>query len=184
LCRGRVGVPAIYSFNFSAVVFYFLFESSAPPWTWIGVVRHRRRPLPLRAARTLLPPSSPSPPLTMDRSLTGAHRNSRSRHRRGDGAPPAVGAGVPRGPGHPGRGDEYSVSLSAPYFYAPALLLPTPLSKLPIPSPLPLRMRMELTAMHSQRNTCSTCNLLAEEGRRVAAALAPEIPAQWEKSPI
>jgi uncharacterized protein len=45
-------------------------------------------------------------------------------------------------------------------------------------------MRMELTATHSQRNACSTYNLLAEEGRRVAAALAPETPARWEKGPI
>jgi hypothetical protein len=120
----RPGGYACYLF--SALLFYFLFELSAPPWTWIGVVRQHRRPLPLRAARTLLPPSFPSPPLTMDRSLTGAHRNSRSRHRRGDGAPPAVGAGVPRGPGHPGRGDEYGASLSAPYLHVSALLLSTP----------------------------------------------------------
>ncbi|KAJ7130981.1 NADH dehydrogenase 1 alpha subcomplex assembly factor 3, partial [Mycena filopes] len=31
----------------------------------------------------------------------------------------------------------------------------------------------------STRNTCSTYNLLAEEGRRVAAALAPLSPRRW-----
>ncbi|KAJ7849869.1 DUF498-domain-containing protein, partial [Mycena olivaceomarginata] len=36
----------------------------------------------------------------------------------------------------------------------------------------------------SSRNACSTYNLLAEEGRRVAAALAPETPVRWEKRPI
>ncbi|KAJ7098666.1 DUF498-domain-containing protein [Mycena belliarum] len=36
----------------------------------------------------------------------------------------------------------------------------------------------------STRNACSTYNLLAEEGRRVAAALAPLSPRRWEKSMI
>ncbi|KAJ7228163.1 DUF498-domain-containing protein [Mycena pura] len=36
----------------------------------------------------------------------------------------------------------------------------------------------------STRNACSTFNLLAEEGRRVAAALAPIIPRRWQKSLI
>ncbi|KAJ6486434.1 DUF498-domain-containing protein [Mycena vitilis] len=34
----------------------------------------------------------------------------------------------------------------------------------------------------STRNACSTYNLLAEEGRRVAAALAPLTPQRWKKS--
>ncbi|KAJ7739846.1 DUF498-domain-containing protein [Mycena metata] len=34
----------------------------------------------------------------------------------------------------------------------------------------------------STRNACSTYNLLAEEGRRVAAALAPLSPRRWPKS--
>ncbi|KAJ7865679.1 DUF498-domain-containing protein [Mycena leptocephala] len=33
----------------------------------------------------------------------------------------------------------------------------------------------------STRNACSTYNLLAEEGRRVAAALAPLVPRRWQK---
>ncbi|KAJ6560296.1 DUF498-domain-containing protein [Mycena capillaripes] len=33
----------------------------------------------------------------------------------------------------------------------------------------------------STRNACSTYNLLAEEGRRVAAALAPLTPRRWDK---
>ncbi|KAJ7248485.1 DUF498-domain-containing protein [Mycena rebaudengoi] len=36
----------------------------------------------------------------------------------------------------------------------------------------------------STRNACSTYNLLSEEGRRVAAALAPIAPRRWEKSLI
>lgn len=32
---------------------------------------------------------------------------------------------------------------------------------------------------YSQRNACSTYNLLAEEGRRVAAALLPYTPRPW-----
>ncbi|KAI0658482.1 DUF498-domain-containing protein [Cubamyces menziesii] len=35
----------------------------------------------------------------------------------------------------------------------------------------------------STRNACSTYNLLAEEGRRVAAALLPIIPRRWEGAP-
>ena len=31
-----------------------------------------------------------------------------------------------------------------------------------------------------QRNACSTYNLLAEEGRRVAAALLPPTPQAWK----
>ncbi|KAJ7129145.1 NADH dehydrogenase 1 alpha subcomplex assembly factor 3 [Mycena epipterygia] len=34
------------------------------------------------------------------------------------------------------------------------------------------------------RNACSTYNLLSEEGRRVAAALAPLTPRRWQKSLI
>ncbi|KAF7302203.1 DUF498-domain-containing protein [Mycena indigotica] len=34
----------------------------------------------------------------------------------------------------------------------------------------------------STRNACSTYNLLAEEGRRVAAALAPLAPYRWPKT--
>ncbi|KAJ7068820.1 DUF498-domain-containing protein [Mycena amicta] len=34
----------------------------------------------------------------------------------------------------------------------------------------------------STRNACSTYNLLAEEGRRVAAALAPLTPHRWHKT--
>lgn len=33
----------------------------------------------------------------------------------------------------------------------------------------------------SQRNACSTYNLLSEEGRRVAAALLPLAPLAWQK---
>ncbi|KAJ7130961.1 NADH dehydrogenase 1 alpha subcomplex assembly factor 3 [Mycena filopes] len=36
----------------------------------------------------------------------------------------------------------------------------------------------------STRNACSTYNLLAEEGRRVAAALAPLSPRRWTKSQL
>ncbi|KAJ7506574.1 DUF498-domain-containing protein [Mycena galericulata] len=36
----------------------------------------------------------------------------------------------------------------------------------------------------STRNACSTYNLLSEEGRRVAAALAPISPRRWQKSLI
>ena len=32
---------------------------------------------------------------------------------------------------------------------------------------------------HLQKNACSTYNLLAEEGRRVAAALLPIVPKKW-----
>lgn len=34
-----------------------------------------------------------------------------------------------------------------------------------------------------QRNACSTYNLLAEEGRRVAAALLPLTPQKWPNAP-
>ncbi|KAF8915175.1 NADH dehydrogenase 1 alpha subcomplex assembly factor 3 [Mucidula mucida] len=34
------------------------------------------------------------------------------------------------------------------------------------------------------RNACSTYNLLAEEGRRVAAALLPLTPQAWPRSPV
>ncbi|KAJ7102650.1 NADH dehydrogenase 1 alpha subcomplex assembly factor 3 [Mycena crocata] len=34
----------------------------------------------------------------------------------------------------------------------------------------------------STRNACSTYNLLSEEGRRVAAALAPIAPRRWQKT--
>ncbi|KAI1796083.1 hypothetical protein LXA43DRAFT_988267 [Ganoderma leucocontextum] len=33
------------------------------------------------------------------------------------------------------------------------------------------------------RNACSTYNLLAEEGRRVAAALLPLTPQRWPNAP-
>ncbi|KAF7332582.1 NADH dehydrogenase [ubiquinone] 1 alpha subcomplex assembly factor 3 [Mycena kentingensis (nom. inval.)] len=36
----------------------------------------------------------------------------------------------------------------------------------------------------STRNACATYNLLTEEGRRVAAALAPLTPYRWPKTPI
>ncbi|QRV87933.1 NADH dehydrogenase [Ceratobasidium sp. AG-Ba] len=37
------------------------------------------------------------------------------------------------------------------------------------------------TDIMDTRNACSTYNLLAEEGRRVAAALLPILPTQWER---
>ncbi|KAJ7639447.1 DUF498-domain-containing protein [Roridomyces roridus] len=36
----------------------------------------------------------------------------------------------------------------------------------------------------STKNACSTYNLLSEEGRRVAAALAPLVPRRWQKSSL
>ncbi|KAI0092169.1 NADH dehydrogenase 1 alpha subcomplex assembly factor 3, partial [Irpex rosettiformis] len=36
------------------------------------------------------------------------------------------------------------------------------------------------TEFMDSRNACATYNLLAEEGRRVAAALLPSIPFQWK----
>jgi uncharacterized protein len=43
-----------------------------------------------------------------------------------------------------------------------------------------LRMSADLSdSSYFQRNACSTYNLLAEEGRRVAAALLPYTPRPW-----
>lgn len=41
-----------------------------------------------------------------------------------------------------------------------------------------------LNVLPSQRNACSTYNLLSEEGRRVAAALLPLTPQTWSKSEV
>ncbi|KAI0650426.1 DUF498-domain-containing protein [Trametes meyenii] len=54
---------------------------------------------------------------------------------------------------------------------------------------LPPTLRQHLTKAGVQvdvmntRNACSTYNLLAEEGRRVAAALLPITPRKWEGAP-
>ena len=46
-------------------------------------------------------------------------------------------------------------------------------------SSLPFTLFLNTT----QRNACSTYNLLAEEGRRVAAALLPLTPQKWPNAP-
>ncbi|EIW61577.1 DUF498-domain-containing protein [Trametes versicolor FP-101664 SS1] len=54
---------------------------------------------------------------------------------------------------------------------------------------LPPALRQYLTSigiqvdMMNTRNACSTYNLLAEEGRRVAAALLPITPRKWDGAP-
>ncbi|KAI0355386.1 DUF498-domain-containing protein [Trametes cingulata] len=45
-----------------------------------------------------------------------------------------------------------------------------------------MRAGVQLDVMNT-RNACSTYNLLAEEGRRVAAALLPITPRRWEGAP-
>jgi NADH dehydrogenase [ubiquinone] 1 alpha subcomplex assembly factor 3 len=57
-------------------------------------------------------------------------------------------------------------------------------------APLPQTLRNHLNQQGIQvdimdtRNACSTYNLLAEEGRRVAAALLPQDESSWDEAPI
>ncbi|KAF8632320.1 hypothetical protein AX15_001942 [Amanita polypyramis BW_CC] len=57
-------------------------------------------------------------------------------------------------------------------------------------SQLPPSLRMHINLLGIQldvmdtRNACATYNLLAEEGRKVAAALLPLTPHKWEKTAI